>query len=167
MDGGRAARPVRRRAGTSSMTKRRVARLLSSVRRITSTYRVAGSERSDGPACLLPGHRCALTLPPTCKPGSYLPADPKWRQPWRLGDLRSSRGGVRRPAPSAVLSRPNHASGPAAAAGWIDRAGWVLPPLQTETKNRHPDSLTRHIAPQPQPMFEPNRRHPYAAHVLR
>jgi len=39
-------------------------------RRITSTYRVAGSERSDGPEADVQG-RCALTLPPTCKPGSY------------------------------------------------------------------------------------------------
>jgi len=32
---------------------------------VSFTYRVAGSERSDGPEADIQGHRCALTLPPT------------------------------------------------------------------------------------------------------
>ncbi len=37
---------------------------------MTATYRVAGSERSDGPGADVQGHRCALTLPPNSDPAT-------------------------------------------------------------------------------------------------
>jgi len=91
---------------------------------------VAGSERSDGPELDIQGHRCALTLPPTCKPGSYSSSSP---YPGEAAAGAAGQGSLLRAAgmlfalaaradkkdrttPTFRTFRPSHVSAPSAVA---------------------------------------------------